>query len=811
MSKDPWDSEQVFELAKDVVITPVTNIRQDIRAQFIYEKTDFVVTRPHGRAHSLVIEKEVAEFFKTFRNPITLKQAVQNFSHENDMDVDAFMQDITDAVKKMLIAGFLIEPASKPIIDYNLIFGEIIIDDVEILNGHIVLDETEIYRCKNASGHILALKIAKHPHDEKTNTLIKREYDVLRAAPHPLTPQPHRTGNYKDRAYVLMDWIEGQDILITANYIRKSITGADQFSKLKALVIDLLLAYKELHIAGIVHADIHPKNCLISADGSVHIIDFGLALYKPIADIHPLPDRRGVPYFYDPLVATAFLDKKKPPSATIASDVYGLAALSFLLLTAHHYLPFRLDRSFFFQQIKLETLRSFQSIGVPSRPAIEAVLARALSKNENERFAPPSAFAEALSAADDSIDNGDSGKKADPSEARKTIARFQREGLDFDWPLQPPTAPIHFGAAGIAYTLLKCAEISQDANALSDADIWITRAKTAKEPLAYNSDNPAIGISEKAITPQSLHYGRFGVCICEAMIALARWDCFTVNSTIKEICTVALDAPIDFDLMSGKPGALLGCALLLEVLPDDPLLPSKQSLINAGHRIASDLIEKLSMVGHISANKTIKHMGIAHGWAGVLYALMRWSEVVQELPGKLVKQYLQELANMSIPAKIGRRWPIMIDSPQNVIDRFSASWCKGSSGLAHLFGLAFDTYGDQDFLNIAVAAANHAFSMPSNGATLCCGDAGVAYAQLAMYRLTKVNTFLERARVLINRAGNNKLNLSSSLYKGSLGIHLLALELMSPQEARMPFFERAGWPVMLSVNSSNNVKKSSHA
>ncbi|NCD68259.1 lanthionine synthetase LanC family protein [Mucilaginibacter agri] len=776
-----------LELAGDVIITSVLNLRPDIRQQFICEETDFVVTRPQGRARSLVIEREVAEFLETFRQPITFAQAITLFSKQKEMDADAFLRDIEDSVKLLLKARFLIVSGSHLAADYSLVAGQVV-GDVTISHGINIMDDTEIYRCHDPDHKQMVMKIAKSEGDERTENLIKREFDILSVAPHPLTPYPHRIGKYQNRSFLLMDWCDGQDILTVANQLRNANRDVYPFNPLKDLVVHILRAYEWLHQAKIIHGDIHPNNCLTTREGNIHIIDFGLSLYIVGNDALACHERTGVPYFYDPSFATAYLNHTTPRMADEGTDLYSLAALSFFLLTGHHYLPFRLTHEHFYEQIKSEPQRSFHAVGVPSWWEIEAVLSKALSKDEKERFSSVREFADALAILH--FTPGESKKivqKANPTASLAAIARYQTKGLDFDWPLPAPTAPVHFGGAGIAYALLKCAEKGKDQAVLSDADIWITRAKESKMLQAYQDES--MGLTSEVAAPGSLHYGKLGVCVCEALIAYARWDYTVLNQTLADVCHLALTSSNDFDLTYGKPGSLLGCALLLATIPDDPLLPMKHSILETGEQLVSAITTALQSLGQIATNNILVDLGMAHGWAGALYAIMKWAETTQTLPHPTVEDYLNELIQCSILTAEGRSWPIRTNTPHRKTERFMGSWCKGSTGFVHLFGLAAQLFNKPDYLEIAGEAADFTFTAPQNGASLCCGDAGMAYAQLSMFQRTREDKYVGRAQVLADRAANSELKLAGSLYKGRLGVHLLLLDMENPLAARMPFFD----------------------
>ena len=86
-----------------------------------------------------------------------------------------------------------------------------------------------------------------------------------------------------------------------------------------------------------------------------------------------------------------------------------------------------------------------------------------------------------------------------------------------------------------------------------------------------------------------------------------------------------------------------------------------------------------------------------------------------------------------------------------------------------LWGLAYRELSDDRYLDLALRAAEHAWSEPAPMGHLCCGAAGQAYAFLCLHRLTGEGGFVDRARTMLDRAttfvGSAGMT-QNSLYKG---------------------------------------------
>jgi serine/threonine-protein kinase len=150
------------------------------------------------------------------------------------------------------------------------------------------------------------------------------------------------------------------------------------------------------------------------------------------------------------------------------------------------------------------------------------------------------------------------------------------------------------------------------------------------------------------------------------------------------------------------------------------------------------------------------------------------------------------LAAVAEPLERGCRWPLTPPEGDGA-DRHWPGWCHGNAGYVFLWNLARDTYREDAFGELAQRAAWLTDS-PAGVSSLCCGTAGQAYAALNQYRSSGDEFWHALAvRLAASAASNDELAGDAtsplSLYKGHVGLALLAVELDSPERAAMPLFE----------------------
>jgi serine/threonine-protein kinase len=248
------------------------------------------------------------------------------------------------------------------------------------------------------------------------------------------------------------------------------------------------------------------------------------------------------------------------------------------------------------------------------------------------------------------------------------------------------------------------------------------------------------------------------------------------------------------DLTLGRASVLMGCAALLEALP--PAAADRSELDILGRDVLETIWSVLDGYQPIPDCRPLSALGIAHGWAGLLYSTLRWCQVSRTAPPGSMLPRLHELADCGQEIGGAVRWPRHNVHNPNGQDIW-VGWCNGSAGYIYLWNVAHAHFRESRFQRLAENAAQHVWSAAGQGGSdLCCGQGGQAYALLNQYRVSGDLAWLERATTLAERAfregalGRVKPN---CLYKGDGGLALLAAELEQPTSTAMPIFESEGW------------------
>ncbi len=217
-----------------------------------------------------------------------------------------------------------------------------------------------------------------------------RERDILATLEHPNIARLYDAGvDELGRPFMAMEYVEGETI---DRYCAQHSPAVEQILQ---LILQVARAVAHAHARLVVHRDLKPSNILVTADGSVRLLDFGVA---KLLENQPGEQTQFAVRAFTPEYAAPEQIKGEPIST--ATDVYSLGVVSYQLLAgALPYSPKhtgggQLERAITEIDASLAstTAQDYQR-GRRLRGDIDAILNRALKKDPAQRYASADAFA----------------------------------------------------------------------------------------------------------------------------------------------------------------------------------------------------------------------------------------------------------------------------------------------------------------------------------------------------------------------------------------------------------------------------------
>ncbi len=248
---------------------------------------------------------------------------------------------------------------------------------------------------------------------------------------HPNIVSVFDSGQDGDTAYLVMEFIQGEDL-------KHHLENGARFSVRSSIVMvhDLLMALDHAHRQNVVHRDVKPANMLIELSGRVKLTDFGVARIQEPDETHltQVGGAVGTPKYMSP-------EQAKGLRGDSRSDVFSAGVVLYELLTG--ILPFDGENQFvvIHQIVGHEpTKPSMLNPDVPA--AMDEVMARAMAKNPDERYATAREFGLALRVVAQHMGASSGDQNADvAAELGKIIANRA--------PVAPPAALRDGSSTGI--------------------------------------------------------------------------------------------------------------------------------------------------------------------------------------------------------------------------------------------------------------------------------------------------------------------------------------------------------------------------
>lgn len=244
-------------------------------------------------------------------------------------------------------------------------------------------------------GREVAIKELIHPAaDQVALKRFLQEAQVMARASHPNVIQVYDLELLGDVNYIVLELVRGRSLREWLN------TGAVPPPQVFALMHGVLLALDYAHKRGIVHRDMKPENVLISEDGQVKVVDFGIARLLDEPGASPTATKTGTtvgtPLYMSPeQVASSRVDGR--------SDLYSAGIIFYELVTGQP--PFtatEYDGPFTLMAKHVQAPPKPPSVFRPGLdPELEAAILKSLAKRPEDRFQTGQEFDDTISAIAD--------------------------------------------------------------------------------------------------------------------------------------------------------------------------------------------------------------------------------------------------------------------------------------------------------------------------------------------------------------------------------------------------------------------------
>ena len=239
---------------------------------------------------------------------------------------------------------------------------------------------------KKVAMKILDKKLSKDPEYIKR---FKREVEISKTLDHSNIVKIISYGVDEGDYYIVYEYIEGKTL---DSYIKSRKLSIEEIKK---ITLKILQGLSYAHSKNIIHRDIKPSNIMISKDGAVKILDFGIARATTRSTITKTGMFMGSPHYTSPEQIDG--DRKDIDERT---DIYSLGIVLYEMIEGK--VPFQADTPLGFMKAHLDKPVPRIKRDIPSY--MVNIVYRCLAKNPRDRFSTAEEMADALASR---IDVGD--------------------------------------------------------------------------------------------------------------------------------------------------------------------------------------------------------------------------------------------------------------------------------------------------------------------------------------------------------------------------------------------------------------------
>ena len=193
--------------------------------------------------------------------------------------------------------------------------------------------------------------------------------------------------------YMIMEYVDGETL---ESLLKKH--GSLHVTQVLPIALQTLEGLRHAHAKGVIHRDLKPSNLMLSVEGEVKIMDFGIARISGGSRLTKVGQAVGTPHYMSP-------EQVRGQEGNHASDIYSLGIVLYELLTG--VTPF--DSESEYEIMHAHTSRKPippNALNNEIPEALNNAIMKALSKNPLQRFESMSEFKQCLQQISEQVAAG---------------------------------------------------------------------------------------------------------------------------------------------------------------------------------------------------------------------------------------------------------------------------------------------------------------------------------------------------------------------------------------------------------------------
>jgi serine/threonine-protein kinase len=229
---------------------------------------------------------------------------------------------------------------------------------------------------KDGSTVALKVPLMQYESDPGFYSRFQREQEIGTALKHPLILRVEPADEHRSRPYIVMEYLDGQ----TLGHLMHTVRPMPETDACR-IASRVCEALHYMHDHDVVHRDLKPENIMICSDGSIRIMDFGIAKYEAMRRLTfgGFTPAMGTPDYMAP-------EQVKGKRGDPRTDVYSLGAILYEMVTGA--MPFEGENPFIIMNSRL----SGDPVAPRKRnpnvtPQVEEIILHAMARNPADRYA----------------------------------------------------------------------------------------------------------------------------------------------------------------------------------------------------------------------------------------------------------------------------------------------------------------------------------------------------------------------------------------------------------------------------------------